>query len=248
MFRRLQNIGTSPGMRQGARVFVVETFTGNGTWTRPIGVDYVRVQAIAGGGGAISGANGYSGAGGGAGGFLDTWVDVSNTRTVAVTIGGGGANAAGQVTPTNNSASRGSSTTFGTLATAFGGGAGVAYPASSGVAGSVGSYAGGVGGSGGGSTDAFANNYIGVTIGQGNNGAGLSGTNGGGGGGAGSAGTAGGNGGSGKVAMNGTTYAAGGNYTGGAAGAANTGNGGQGAAAHPAGAGGSGILLVGYYI
>ena len=67
MFRRLQNIGTSPGIRAGARVYVVETFTGNGTWTRPIGVDVVDVQVVAGGGGGISGANGYTGAGGGGG-------------------------------------------------------------------------------------------------------------------------------------------------------------------------------------
>lgn len=60
-------------------------FTGNGTWTRPTGVRYIRVQCQGGAGGGSG-----HGEGGGAGGYAERFLDVTGISSVNVTIGGGG--------------------------------------------------------------------------------------------------------------------------------------------------------------
>ena len=67
-----------------------ETFTANGTWTRPDGVDYVNIVVVAGGGGGASAGLTHAGGGGGAGGILQSTVNV--TGDITVTVGEGGAN------------------------------------------------------------------------------------------------------------------------------------------------------------
>ena len=63
----------------------LSVFTGTGTWTRPSGVRYIRIQ-LQGGAGGGSG----HGEGGGAGGYAERFLDVTGIASVAVTIGGGG--------------------------------------------------------------------------------------------------------------------------------------------------------------
>lgn len=91
------------------------SFTANGTWNKPTGLDadrMVLIQLWAGGGG---GATLSGGAGGGGGGYREIRMRYADLpSSVSVTIGAGGAAGAA-----------GSNTTFGALATAYGGGAGV---------------------------------------------------------------------------------------------------------------------------
>ena len=63
----------------------LQVFTGSGTWNRPAGVRYIKVQVQAGAGGGSG-----HGEGGGAGGYAERFLDVTGITSVAVTIGGGG--------------------------------------------------------------------------------------------------------------------------------------------------------------
>jgi len=63
----------------------LSVFTGGGTWNRPSGVRYIRVQCQAGAGGGSG-----HGEGGGAGGYSERFLDVTGISSVGVTIGGGG--------------------------------------------------------------------------------------------------------------------------------------------------------------
>jgi hypothetical protein len=125
------------------------TFSQNSSYL----VDYL---VIAGGGSGDAG-------GGGAGGVVSSSTTLSVGTATTITIGAGGLN------PTitgggNNSATSGSNTTFGSIATAIGGGAG-RYNGQAGVAGGsgggggIGSFAGGAGTSGQG----FAGGTAGTT-------------------------------------------------------------------------------------
>lgn len=98
--------------------FDYQLFTSTGTWTKPTGLtgnEVVLVQAWgAGGGGGTTGTGGANGGGGGGGGaFLEHKFRASDLgATVTVTVG------------TGATATIGGNTTFGTLLTAYGGGAG----------------------------------------------------------------------------------------------------------------------------
>lgn len=63
----------------------MQVFTGSGTWSRPGGVRYIKVQVQAGAGGGSG-----HGEGGGAGGYAERFLDVTGISSVSVTIGGGG--------------------------------------------------------------------------------------------------------------------------------------------------------------
>lgn len=69
-----------------------QSFTANGTWTKPTGVTKILMFVTGGGGGGGGcGAGEYGGAGGGgAGGTAIRFVDVSSTASATVTIGAGG--------------------------------------------------------------------------------------------------------------------------------------------------------------
>lgn len=62
-----------------------QTFSASGTWNKPTGIRYVRVQIVGAGGGG--GGHGESG---GAGGYSEKIIDVRSISSVTVTIGSGG--------------------------------------------------------------------------------------------------------------------------------------------------------------
>ena len=133
--------------------------TSTGTVTTQPGTRVVQTLIIAGGGGggSAAGSSNQGGAGGGAGGYLCTEINVCGSTSYSLTVGAGAAS-----TPSGpNDAASGSNSTFSTLATAIGGGAGEgrASPIANGIP----------GGSGGGGQ----NNQGGCgTTGQGNPGGG----------------------------------------------------------------------------
>ncbi len=98
-----------------------QVFTSSGTYTKPSGINTIKVIVTGGGGqGGGYGASNDYGAGGGAGGTAIEIIDVSSlSSTVAVTVGGGGNGA----NSTSNGNSGGSSS-FGSYCTGGGGGGG----------------------------------------------------------------------------------------------------------------------------
>lgn len=63
----------------------IQVWTSNGTWSRPSGVRYIKVQ-VQGGAGGGSG----HGEGGAAGGYAELFLNVTGISSVNITIGGGG--------------------------------------------------------------------------------------------------------------------------------------------------------------
>lgn len=194
---------TSAAAAGGGGLTSVQVFTSTGTWTDPGGLSNVRVQLVGGGGGG-AGSSGTGGGSGGAGGYSEELISTDTTgATEVVTIGAAGAlGAAGTV------GNAGGTTSFGSLLSATGGGAGVVSGAVIGAAGGIGS-GGDINLRGGNANQSYSSeggcgaaSYFGGAGGSGQYGgngtAGGDNTGGGGGGGGGSANT-GGNGGSGIV-------------------------------------------------
>ena len=135
----------------------VQTFTGNGTWTKPAGCTLVEVVCIGGGGGG-GGGGGFAagtrkdGGGGGGGGAYTTKVfkAADLAATEAIVVGAGGAAGTGGTTGSGADATAGGLSSFGgTKLEAFGGGQGKGgNTAASGVSGGGGGGSGGVGATG----------------------------------------------------------------------------------------------------
>ena len=131
--RFLREDGTWQTATGGGGV-TVNTYStpGTHTWTKPSGAKLIRVIAVGGGGGGGSGgalvaADAGAGGGGGGGGASkrDVLFDATTIpSTVTVTVGAGGAGGARVFTLVGNSGVSGSISTFGTILTAYGGGAG----------------------------------------------------------------------------------------------------------------------------
>ncbi|MBI5527561.1 MAG: hypothetical protein HY897_14610 [Deltaproteobacteria bacterium] len=95
----------------------MQTFTANGTWVRPAGVDMLWVTLCGGGGGGGAGQTGGSGGGGGGGAQCMVRFPVSVGTDVPVVVGTGGAGGS------SNDGSAGGNSSFATVA-AYGGGGG----------------------------------------------------------------------------------------------------------------------------
>lgn len=110
----------------------IERFTSNGTWVKPVGARYVRIEcqgAGGGGGGAASTGGGDSSMGGGGGGGAYGVLTLTANAlddTVGVFVGTGGAGGTG-----NASGSAGGGSSFGSSLSADGGFGGGSFPAGS---------------------------------------------------------------------------------------------------------------------
>jgi hypothetical protein len=124
----------------------VQTFSANGTWTKPSGAKSVEVWCIGGGGGGGGGrkgaaATGRNGGGGGASGCISYWKFLGTDlgSSVAVVVGAGGTAGAGVTADTTNGGNGGTGgdSSFGSVVIARG---------------ATGGNGGGLGGGGGGGT------------------------------------------------------------------------------------------------
>lgn len=102
-----------------------EVFTTTGVWTKPAGVNTVRVLMVGSGGGGGGASNGVGGgSGGGGGSMVVSTVDVSAVANVTVTINAPGTGGAGGGPGTPGT--DGGDVTFGAFLTATGGTGGLA--------------------------------------------------------------------------------------------------------------------------
>lgn len=109
-----------------------QDFASSGTWNKPSGASTVIVEMWGAGGGGASGSlvNGGSMCGGGGGGggarYFGIFKATDLAASVSVTIGAGGTGGAGQTTlnTAGIAGTAGGNTTFGSYATAYGGGPG----------------------------------------------------------------------------------------------------------------------------
>lgn len=98
----------------------IQTFTSNGTYTKPTGINKIKVYVTGGGaGGAGAASNNDFGGGGGAGGTAIEVLDATSINTVTVTVGNGGAGVTG-----DNHGNAGATSSFGSYCSAAGGGLG----------------------------------------------------------------------------------------------------------------------------
>ena len=99
----------------------IQTFTSSGTYTKPSGINKVKVIVTGAGGGGGGGSSNYNGGtGGGAGGTAIELIDVSSlSSTVAVTVGTGGGGGS-----SNATGGTGGTSSFGAYCSATGGNGG----------------------------------------------------------------------------------------------------------------------------
>ena len=144
----------------------VQVFTSSGTYTKPSGINTVKVICTGGGGGGAEGKSTFNyGGGGAAGGTAIDIIDVSGTSTVTVTVGAGGAQ---QTAGNGSGGNNGATSSFGSFCTGTGGeggkpeGAGQSRAAPGNGTGGVINILGGQGGSqGGGNTNDEAGGSMG---------------------------------------------------------------------------------------
>ncbi len=142
----------------------VQTFTGNGTWTKPTGAKAVYVICVGAGGGGGGGTGGAAGTarigggGGGGGARGDMWFTASDlSATESVTVGTGGTGGNGNAGASGSNGTAGGNSSFGTYLTCYGGGYG-----KGGVAAAISAGGGGGGTGGAGSNGAAATNLGGL--------------------------------------------------------------------------------------
>lgn len=102
----------------------IQTFTANGTYTKPSGINRLKVIVTGGGGGGGGGENNWNSmSAGGAGGTAIKVIDATSITTETVTVGAGGSGASGGSSGTTGGA--GGTSSFGSHCSATGGHAGL---------------------------------------------------------------------------------------------------------------------------
>jgi hypothetical protein len=118
------------GVLDGSKSVNVQSFSTNGTWTKPSWASFVRIELWGAGGGGGSGAQflgaqvSGGGSGGGGGGYICRNVsegDISNSVTVTIGVGGTGGNSVQGTNVNGINGTNGSVTNFGTYFIASGG-------------------------------------------------------------------------------------------------------------------------------
>lgn len=149
--------GNGSGLTNIRKLVGTQTFTSDGTWTKPSGVTYIKVIVTGGGGGGGASNTDDTAGAGGAGGTAIKFIDVTSVSSVTVTVGAGGAGK-----PQNsNSIATGGTSSFGSYCSATAGNSGDGNWS---IAGSGGSGTGGDinidGGDGQGGHIDLTNNYV----------------------------------------------------------------------------------------
>jgi len=91
---------------------------GTTTWTKPVGVNFIKVYVTGGGGGGGSHNSDDAQGGGGAGGTAIKWIDVREITSVSVTVGVGGTRSIGN---SSSGGGPGGVSSFGSYCSATGG-------------------------------------------------------------------------------------------------------------------------------
>jgi hypothetical protein len=130
--------GNGSGLTNTCGLKSIQVFAsvGTATWTKPSGINTIKVYVTAGGGGGGGTDNDDMAGGGGAGGTAIEIIDVSSVSSVTVTVGGGGTGASNS----QNSNNYGGTSSFGSYCSATGGNR---YGGNWAVAGAGGSATGG---------------------------------------------------------------------------------------------------------
>jgi hypothetical protein len=120
----LQTDGTSLSWQSasaGLKSMQVFSSSGSHTWTKPAGINLIKVYVTGGGSGGMSGPdNDNPGSSGGAGGTAIKIIDVSSVSSVSVTVGAGGGGSTSSSNPGFSGA--GGTSSFGSYCSAAGGG------------------------------------------------------------------------------------------------------------------------------
>ena len=84
--RILTTTGSNPqwtAISGNQNIFSLQVFGSSGTWNKPSGVRYIKVQVVGGGGGGSG-----HGESGGSGGYSERVIDVQSVSSVSVTVSG----------------------------------------------------------------------------------------------------------------------------------------------------------------
>ncbi len=112
------DIKNAHGNVVGFRSVQIFDTVGTSTWTKPAGVNYIKVYVTGGGGGGGSHNQDDAQGGGGAGGTTIKWIDVRQVTSVSVTVGVGGTRSIGN---SGGGGGPGGTSSFGSYCSATGG-------------------------------------------------------------------------------------------------------------------------------